>query len=259
MSNVFVGYIYDKRRFSARFIAGYWANVEPCIPNERLVQVAVSPRVEAVFYFGTQSLGRSLEFGYGCEALIRDGYAGGPARKLLEAGNTDFQYAVWVASEISEYDVSICYSGNALEGRAMIRGQAERVSVENNSVQYHEVVRLAQSPQELGMVVDGSTTFDEEEYQRRLTEKEEPFRPGLLVHDEIGVPRGKVMDAQSNAQMGSGTVLWPEGGPVDTPEMRRESLSMLAPNSPTIPIWAHLVNESATMSARMLSRRRRKG
>jgi hypothetical protein len=259
VSYLFVGYIYDKRRFSARFIADYWANVTPCIPGERLVQVAVSPRVEAVFYFGTQSLGKLLEFGYGCEALIRDNDAEGPARKLLEAGNTDFQFAAWAASEGSEYDVSICHSGNGFEGRAMIRGQGERILVENNSVRYHEVVKLAQSPKDLGMVVDGSTPFDEEEYQRRLTEKEEPFRPGLLVHDEIGVPRGKVMDAQSNAQRGSGTVLWPEGGPVDTPEMRRESLGMIAPKLPTIPIWAHLVNEAgAATSARIPPRRRRK-
>lgn len=259
VSYLFVGYIFDKRRFSAGFIADYWANIEPCVPGERIVQVAVSPRVEAVFYFGGQSFGRLIEFGYGCEALLRDGYAEGPGRKQIEAGNTDFQYAVWAASESSDFDVSICYSGDAFEGRAIIRDQAERTTVENNIVRHHEVVPLAQSPQELGMVIDEATGFDEEEYQRRLTEKEEPFRPGLLVHDEIGVPRGKVMDAHSNALSGSGTMLWPAGGPVDNAEMRRAILAMNAPQLPTLPLWAHLASESgATMSGRVILPRRRK-
>lgn len=256
---LFVGYFYDKRRFSAGFIADYWANIEPCVPGERLVQIAVSPRVEAVFYFGGQSFGKLIEFGYGCEALLRDGYAEGPARKQLEAGNKDFQYAAWAAAENSEFDVSICFTGDAFEGRAMIRGQGERTTVEDNVARYHELVTLAQSPQDVGMVIDNATEFNEEEYQRRLTEKEEPFRPGLLVHDEIGVPRGKVMDAHSNALSGSGKVLWPAGGPVDTAEMRRVGLTMNAPQLPTLPLWGQLASESsATMSDRTISPRRRR-
>lgn len=261
VSYLFVGYIYDKRRFSARFIADYWATIEPFVPGERLVQVAVSPRVEAVFYFGGQSFGKLIEFAYGCDALLRDGYADGPARALIDKGNTDFQYAVWAVSEASDFDVSLCFTGDSFEGRAMIRGQAERIAIEANTVHQYEVVKLAQNPQELGMLIDESTGFDEEEYQRRLTEKEEPFRPGLLVHDEIGVPRGKVMDAHSNALAGSRTAIWPAEGPVDTAEMRRATLAMNPPQLPSLPIWAHLANESgAAMSGRTISpRRRRRG
>jgi hypothetical protein len=257
---LFAGYFYDKRRFSAGFVVDHWANSEPCVPGERLVQIAVSARVEAVFYFGGQSLGKLIEFAYGCEALLRDGYADGPARKQLDAGNKDFQYAVWAASETTEFDVSICFTGDIFEGRAMIRGQGERTTVENNIVRHHEIVALAQNPRDVGMVIDNATGFDEEEYQRRLTEKEEPFRPGLLVHDEIGVPRGKVMDAHANVVSGSGKVLWPAGGPVDTAELRRAGLTMNAPQLPTLPLWAHLATEStATMSGRTISPRRRKG
>ncbi len=255
---LFAGYFYDKRRFSAGFIADYWANIEPCVPGERLVQIAVSARVEALFYFGGPSFGRLIEFGYGCEALLRDGYAEGPGRKQLEAGNKDFQYAAWAASETSEFDVALCFTGESFEGRAMIRGQGERTTVENNVVRYHEIVALAQSPQDVGMVIDNVSEFDEAEYQRRLTEKEEPFRPGLLVHDEIGVPRGKVMDAHANALSGSGKVVWPAGGPVDTAELRRAALAINAPQPPTLPLWAHLASESAsTMSGRSISPRRR--
>jgi len=261
VSHLFVGYVYDKRRFSAGFIADYWAGLEVVVPGERLVQVAVSPRVEAVFYFGGQAYGRIIEFCYGCEALIRDGYAEGPGRRQIENGNTDFQYAVWLASEASDFDVSMCFAGEAFEGRAMMRGQAERIQVDGFGGRNHEVVKLAQSPQELGMLVDGATEFDEEEYQRLLTEKEEPFRPGLLVHDEIGVPRGKVMDAHSNALQGSGTMLWPPGGPIDNAEMRRNIQVMNAPQLPNLPLWAHLAADpsAGTMSGRnTLPRRRRK-
>lgn len=262
VSHLFVAYVYDKRRFSAGFIADYWAGLETVVPGEHLVQVAVSPRVEAVFYFGGQSYGRIIEFCYGCEALIRDGYAEGPGRRQIENGNTDFQYAVWLASEASDFDVSMCFAGETFEYRAMIRGQAERVLVDGYGARNHDVVKLAQSPQELGMLVEGATEFDEEEYQRRLTEIEEPFRPGLLVHDEIGVPRGKVMDAHSNALRGTGTTLWPAGGPVDTAEMRRNIQVMTPPQLPTLPIWANLTSEppsAAAVSGRnVLPRRRRK-
>jgi hypothetical protein len=260
VSYLFVGYIYDKRRFSAGFIADYWASFEPVVPEERLVQIAVSPRVEAVFYFGGQSYGRMIELCYGCEALLRDGYAEGPGRKQIDNGNTDFQYGVWMASETSDFDVALCVAGEAFEGRAIIRGQAERIHVDGNGGRTYDVVKLVQSPQELGMVVDGSTGFDEEEYQRRLTEKEEPFRPGLLIHDEIGVPRGKVMDAHSNAREGSGTVIWPPGGPVDSAEQRWNLQVMYTPQLPNLPLWAHLSNEAsaAAMSTRNTTPRRRR-
>jgi hypothetical protein len=252
--------MYDKRRFSSRFIADYWANIEPCVPGEQLVQVAVSARVDAVFYFGGQSFGKLIEFGYGCEALIRDGYAEGPGRTQVAAGNTDFQYAIWAASELSEFDVSICFTGNSFEGRAIIRGQAERIVIEDNVVRHYERVSLAQSPQDIGMVIDDAVGFDEEEYQRRLTEQEEPFRPGLLVHDEIGVPRGKIMDAHSNAMARSGTTLWPRGGPVDNAEMRRASLAMNTPQLPALPLWSHLANESGPIaSVRNILPRRKQG
>jgi hypothetical protein len=260
VSYLFAAYIYDKRRFSARLITDYWASIEPAVPAERLVQIAVSPRVEAVFYFGGQSFGKLIEFGYGCEALLRDGYAEGPARALISKGNTDFQYAVWAVSETSDFDVSMLFTGDAFEGRAMIRGQAERIALENNVARHYEVVKLAQSPQELGMIIDESTAFDEAEYQRRLMEKEEPFRPGLLIHDEIGVSRGKVMDANAHALTGSGTVLWPGGGPVDNADMRRAILTMNPPQLPLLPLWAQLANEAGpALSARtILPRRRRK-
>ncbi len=260
MSHLFIGYFYDKRRFSARYITEFWTGIEPCLAGEKLVQIAVSPRVEAVFYMGSASLGKAMMFGFGCEAFIRDGYTHGPARKLLEAGNDDFQYAAWTASELSDYDVSMCFTGHAFEGRAMGRGQAERVSTENGMLKYHEIGKLQLNPQELGMVVDGSVPFDEEEYQRRLTEKEEPFRPGLLVHDEIGVTRGKVMDALSNAYGGSGTTLWPEGSSVDTPDTKRASLGMIDPQVPNLPLWTHLMNEpgGATSGRPITPRRRRK-
>lgn len=260
VSHVFVGYIYDKRRFSARFIADYWAMVEPFVPGERLVQVAVSPRVEGVFYFGGKSAGKLSEFNYGCEAFLRDGYAAGPGRKQLEEGTTDFQYATWMASESAEFDVSMCFSGDSFEGRAMIREQAERIQVENGVVQHHEIVKLTQSPQELGMVIDQSLGFDEEEYQRLLTEKEDPFRPGLLVHDEIGVPRGKVMDAHAHAWSGSGTVLWPAEGPIDTPQMRLASMAMATPQLPSFPLWTDRTADGGlAMSGKItLPRRRRK-
>ena len=259
VSYQFAGYIYDKRRFSVGFIRDCWANTEPTVPGERLVQVAVSPRVEAVFYFGGQTFGKLIEFGYGCEALIRDGCANAPARHLLTQGQTDFQYAVWAASETSDFDASICFTGETFEGRAMVRGQSERIVKERDTVNHYELVKQAQSPQELGMAVDSSEEFDEEEYQRLLTEREEPFRPGLLVHDEIGVPRGKVMDAHAHALHGTGTVIWPAQGPVDTPELRRAIRAMADPQLPTLPLWAHLANETGVMSSgrTILPRRRR--
>lgn len=260
VSYLFAGYIYDKRRFSVGFIRDAWANTEPTVPGERLVQIAVSPRVEAVFYLGNQSSGKLIEFGYGCEALIRDGYADAPARQRLAEGQRDFQYAVWAASETSDFDASICFTGETIEARAMVRGQAERIVKERDTVNHYELVKLAQSPQELGMLVDASVEFDEEDYQRRLTELEEPFRPGLLVHDEIGVPRGKVMDAHSHALSGSGTVIWPKEGPVDTPELRRALRAMADPQIPTLPLWAHWTNEAGVTSSgrTVLPRRRRK-
>lgn len=260
VSYLFTAYIFDKHRFSVQFLTDYWASIEPCIPGERLIHVAVSPRVDAVFYFGGESFGKLIEFGYGCEALIRDGHAEGPARELIATGQTDFQYAAWAASETSEFDVSYCFTGDGYQARAIIRSDAERITIENNLTTHHEMVKLAQSPQELGMVTDDASTFDEEEYQRQLTEREEPFRPGLLVHDEIGVPRGKIMDARAHAQSGKGKLIWPPGGPVDTADLRRATLAMATPQLPALPLWAHFASESnpGPSGRTVMPRRRRK-
>ena len=86
-------------------------------------------------------------------------------------------------------------------------------------------------------------------------EREEPFRPNLLVHDTLGVTRGKVVDALHNAAEGQGEVLWPKGGPRATQALRRAVAEADDPIVPALPLWEHL-REEAKQAAGGATRRK---
>jgi len=244
VSYLFVAYIYDKRRFSPKAIVDFWSDAEQAFAGEKLVRVAVSPRVDAAFYFAGNFSTKTDAFGYGCEAMLLDEYAEGPATALRAASEASFQYAVWLSSDMFDYDVSMLYSAQGFEGRAIIDGRGERVSVKSGRVEHYQAADLALGPRELGFVSEGGGDFDEDAYQQALAEREEPFRPNLLVHDALGVTRGKVIDALHNAWGGKGEVLWPSGGPRDTAEMRNAILNAESPTMLGLPLWEHLAAEA---------------
>ncbi|MDC0746365.1 hypothetical protein [Polyangium mundeleinium] len=244
MSYLFVVYLYDKRRCSAKAIVDPWADAEPGFAGESLVRVAVSPRVEAVFYFPGNFRLKSLAFSFGCEVFLVDDWAEAPAEALRKAGERDWQYVAWMSSDMSDYDVAMRLTPDGFEGRAMIDGEGERVAIDKGVLRTYEKKTIAASPEELGFGSEDHTTFDEAAFERALVEREEPFRPGLLVHDTLGVTRGKVIDALHNVAEGQGEVLWPKGGPVDTPALRRAVVEADDALVPALPLWAHLRDET---------------
>ncbi|MDI3284170.1 hypothetical protein [Polyangium sp. 15x6] len=244
MSYLFVAYLYDKRRCSAKAIVDPWSDAEAGFAGESLVRVAVSPRVEAVFYFPGNFRLKSQAFSFGCEVFLVDDWASAPAEALRRAGARDWQYVGWASSDMSDYDVAMRFTPDGFDGRAMIDGEGERIAIDRGVVQTYEKKTIAASPQELGFGTDGSGTFDEEAFERALVEREELFRPGLLVHDTLGVTRGKVIDALHNVADGQGEVLWPRGGPLDTQALRRAVAEAEDPLVPALPLWEHLRGET---------------
>jgi hypothetical protein len=115
--------------------------------------------------------------------------------------------------------------------------------VDGGTVRDHQIAEISIGPRELGLVDESTGHFDEEAYQRALTEREEPFRPGLLVHDALGVTRGKVIDALHNAWDNRGEVLWPSGGAKDTPALRRAIATAEQPIMLALPLWEYLATE----------------
>ncbi|MDI1449914.1 hypothetical protein [Polyangium sp. 6x1] len=258
MSYLFVAYLYDKRRCSAKALMEPWADAEPGFAGESLVRVAVSPRVEAVFYFPGNFRLKSQAFSFGCEVFLVDDWAAAPAEALRKAGARDWQYVAWASSDMSDYDVAMRFTPDGFEGRAMIDGEGERVALDQGVLRTYEKKTIAASPQELGFGVAGSGAFDEQAFERALVEREEPFRPGLLVHDTLGVTRGKVIDALDNVAEGQGEVLWPKGGPVDTQPLRRAIAEAGAPIVPTLPLWSHLRDGATKAAGRKTTKKGRK-
>jgi hypothetical protein len=199
--------------------------------------------VEAIFYFSGSFGTKSRAFFHACEPLLLDGYAEGPAEALRERGDRDFQYAVWASSDMFSYDIAMLYSGNDFEGRAIIEGHGERVSVEAGRVMGYERASLALTPRDLGLVDEATGLFDDGEFERLLAEKEDPFRPGLLVHDQIGVPRGKVIDALHNVWNGQGQRMWPPGGLKETPELLHGIATAQSPTVLALPLWDWLADQ----------------
>ncbi|MDI1436412.1 hypothetical protein [Polyangium sorediatum] len=255
MSYLFVAYLYDKRRCSAKAIVDPWADVEPRFAGERLVRVAVSPRVEAVFYFPGNFRQKSLAFSLGCEVFLGDDVAAAPAEARRKAGERDWQYVAWASSDMNDYDVAMRFTPDGFEGRAMIDGEGERVVIDKGGLRTYEKKTIAASPQELGFGIEGSATFDEAAFERALVEREEPFRPGLLVHDTLGVTRGKVIDALDIVGEGQGEVLWPKGGPVDSQALRRASVEADDPIVPALPLWEHLRDGTRKAAGGMAKKR----
>ena len=260
MSYLFVAYLYDKRRCSAQAILSPWADAAPGFAGESLVRVAVSPRVEAVFYFPGNFRLKSLAFSFGCEVFLLDDWAAAPAEALRKAGEREWQYVAWTSSDMTDYDVAMRFTPDGFEGRAMIDGEGERVVIDKGALVTYEKKTLAVDPEELGFGRAESATFEAEAFERALVEREEPFRPGLLVHDTLGVTRGKVIDALDNAAERRGEVLWPKGGPVDTQALRRAVVEADDPIVPALPLWEHLRGE-AKKEARGAAKRsvRKKG
>ncbi|MRG91376.1 hypothetical protein [Polyangium spumosum] len=240
MSTLFVAYLFDKRRCSAASLLSPWASLGPRFAGESLVRVAVSPRVEAVFYLPGNLRQRSLVFSFGCEMFLVDDWAAAPAEALRAAGARDWQYVAWASSDMGDYDVALRFTPDGFEGRAMIDGEGERVALKKGVLETYEKKTIVASPEELGFGAAGGAGFDEQAFERALVEREEPFRPNLLVHDTLGVTRGKVIDALDNLAAGQGEVLWPRSGALDRQALRRAAADADAPIVPALPLWEHL-------------------
>jgi len=259
VSYLFVAYLFDKRRFSTKPILDVWNEAEPAFAGEQLVRAAVSPRVEAVFYLSGNFPTKAGAFSQACEVFQLDEYAEAPAQALRAAGEKTFQYAAWMSSDMFDYDVTMLFSGDNFEGRAIIDGQGERVSVQKGHVSEYARETIALSPRDLGLVDDTSGHFDEEAFQRALTEHEEPFRPSILVRDELGVTRGKVIDALHNVWNNKGEVLWPSGGAQDTHSLRTALQNARSASMFGLPMWEYLRDESrAAEKAKASTRKGRK-
>lgn len=259
VSYQFVAYIYDTRRFNARTVVEHWAETEPSFASEHLVRIAVSPRVEALFYMPGDFGNKSRAFFVASEPFLLDGYAEAPAAALRARGELDFQYAVWLASDALNYDISMLFAGSDFAGRAIIESQGERIVKRGDVVEEYERALLDFTPRKLGLVDEKTGLFSEEAFERIVAEREEPFRPDLLIHDEIGVPRGKVIDALHHATMGQGEVVWPPGGLEATSNLMPGGS---VPNKPSVvssPIWAWMTGqEPATMPTSSGLKRKRK-
>lgn len=237
MSYLFVAYLWEKKRFAPQVLVDAWAEAEPRFAGEQLVHVSVSPKVEAAFYFSGHFSTKSEAFAYGSEAMLADGWAEAPVEERHEVGDYDFRYLVWISSDMFDYDVALRYEGRSFDGRAIIDGQGERVSVEEDVVKDYALEELNVDPAAFGADGDKDENFDEDAYHKAVADREKPFRPGGLIHETLGITRQQVIQALHKAWDGKGKVLWPEGGPQDTPEMRKE-LESGDSFSPGLPLWA---------------------
>lgn len=237
MSYLFVAYLWEKKQFAPQVLVDAWADAEPRFAGEELIHVAVTPRVDAAFYFSGNFSTKSEAFAYGCEAMLIDGWAEAPAELRSEAGDLDYRYLVWLSSDMFEYDVVLRFQGPAIDGRALIDGEGERVSVEEGIVKDYEFASTMVDPAEFGADGDNDENFDEAAYHKAVEAREKPFWPGGLVQETLGVTRQKVLEALHKAWDGKGKTLWPPGGAQDTPELRKE-LESGDSFTPGLPLWA---------------------
>lgn len=237
MSYLFVAYLWEKKRFAPQCLVDSWSEADPRFAGEELIHVSVSPRVEAAFYFTGNFSTKSEAFSYGCEAMLLDGWAESPAEERREAGDLDFRYIVWLSSDMFEYDVVLRYEGDSFEGRAIIDGQGERVSVVDGVVTAYEFAPTTVNAADFGADGKDDKNFDEAAYEKAIAAREKPFSPGALVHETLGVDRQKVILALHKAWDRKGKTLWPSGGAQDTPELRKE-LESGDSFMPALPLWA---------------------
>jgi hypothetical protein len=239
MSYLFVTYLWEKKRFAPQVLVDTWDDAEPRFAGEELTHVAVNPRVEAAFYFAGNFSTKSEAFSYGSEAMLMDGWAEAPAEARREAGDYDFRYIVWLSSDMFEYDVVLRFEGNSFEGRALIDGQGERVSVVDGVVTDYELADTTVDASEFGADGDNDENFDEDAYHKAVEAREKPFWPGGLVHETLGVDRQKVILALHKAWDEKGKALWPKGGAQDTSELRK-ALESGDSFVPALPLWGEL-------------------
>lgn len=239
MSYLFVAYLWEKKRFAPQCLVDAWNEADPRFAGEELVHVTVSPRVEAAFYFTGNFSTKSEAFSYGCEAMLMDGWAEAPAEERREVEDYDFRYIVWLSSDMFEYDVVLRFDGDSFEGRALIDGQGERVSVKDGVVTAYEQSETTVDPADFGADGADDKNFDEGAYHKAVAAREKPFSPGALVHETLGVDRQKVILALHKAWDGKGKTLWPKGGAQDTPELRKE-LESGDSFMPALPLWEDL-------------------
>ncbi len=239
MSYLFVAYLWEKKRFEPQCLVDSWAEADPRFAGEELFHVSVTPRIDAAFYFTGNLATKSEAFSYGCESMLMDGWAEAPAEVRREVDDLDFQYIVWMSSDMFEYDVVLRFDGNSFEGRALIDGQGERVSVVDGEVTAYELANTVVDAADFGADGKGDKNFDEAAYHKAVAAREKPFSPGRLVHETLGVDRQKVILALHKAWDDQGKALWPEGGAQDTPELRKE-LESGDSFMPALPLWADL-------------------
>jgi hypothetical protein len=237
MSYLFVAYLWEKKRFARQVLVDAWEEAEPRFPGEQLVHVNVNDRVEAAFYFPGNFSTKSEAFSYGCEVMLMDGWAEAPADERQEVEDFDFRYLVWMSSDMSEYDVVLRYQGTTFGGRAIIDGQGERVTVDEGAVKDYALADISVDPAEFGADGDKDENFDEPAYHRAVEDRAKPFSPRKIIQEVLKVGRQDVIRALHQAWDDKGTVLWPKGGALDTPEMRKEMESAES-FLPGLPLWS---------------------
>ena len=237
MSYLFVAYLWEKKRFAPQCLVDSWGEADPQFAGEELLHVTVNPRVEAAFYFAGNFSTKSEAFSHACEAMLMDAWAEAPAEERREAGDLDFRYTVWLSSDMFEYDVALHFAGNSFEGRALIDGQGERVEVVDGVVTAYEFGATTVDPADFGADGKDDKNFDEAAYEKAMAAREKQFKPGTLVRDTLRVNRQEVIEALHKAWDRKGKTLWPEGGPQDTPELRKE-LESGESFMPALPLWA---------------------
>ena len=207
MSYLFTVYLWKKSEYAPLTLGAVWAGAEPRFAGEKLVNVAVTPKVQAAFYFPGNFSTKSGAFAYGCQALLFDGWGEAPAKERNEAGDGDFRYLVWASSDMFEYDVVLRYDGSGFEGRAIIDGRGERVLVEGDVVKDYEQGSTHVNAADFGVVGDDDSNFDEKAYHEAAHEREKPFSPRVYVHETLGVTRQQVIKALHDAWNGKGKTL----------------------------------------------------
>lgn len=236
MSYLFVAYLWEKTRFARSVLEDVWRDAEPRFPGEQLVHVTVNSRVEAAFYFPGNFRTKTAAFSYGCEVMLMDGYAEAPVEDRKEVGDYDFRYVVWLSSDMFKYDVVLRYEGDSFDGRAIIEGEGERVSVEEDKVNDYAFEKTAVNVVTFNADGTEKEVMSEADYFREVDAREKPFSPRQIISETLKVTRQEVIQALHNAWDGKGRVLWPEGGPNDTEEMRKE-LAAAEPFMPGLPLW----------------------
>lgn len=214
-----------------------WKDAEPRFPGEQLVHVTVNSRVEAAFYFSGNFRTKTEAFSYACEVMFADGYAEAPAAERQAADDFDFRYLVWASSDMFEYDIVTQYEGAYLEGRALVEGEGERVSVDDtDKVTDYAYGSTTVDPAEFGADGDKDENFDESAYHREVAARSKPYSPQELIQKTLKITRQDVILALHKAWDGKGRVLWPEGGAKDTDELRKE-LETAEPCMVGLPLW----------------------